>query len=110
MSGFRFSKYIKSNNQLPFDKLFDLLRELLNYTAGDLAEAMDWMNQLDREHKITDNNYGIGDFIKDLKEKGFIKENPENGNIEITSKTEQSIRQKALEEIFGKLKKSQIMI
>lgn len=107
MSGFLFSKFVKNNSQEPFDRLFDLLRELLNYTAGDLAEAMDWMNQLDREHKITDNNYGMGDFIKDLKEKGFIKENPENGEINITSKTEQSIRQKALEEIFGKLKKSQ---
>ncbi len=107
MSGFRFSKFVKTSGQVPFDRLFDLLRELLNYTAGDLAEAMDWMNQLDREHKITDSNYGMGDFIKDLKEKGFIKENPENGEIIITSKTEQSIRQKALEEIFGKLKKSQ---
>lgn len=107
MSGFRFSKFIKGNSKPPFDRLFDLLRELLNYTAGDLAEAMDWMNQLDREHKITDSNYGMGDFIKDLKEKGFIKENPENGEIIITSKTEQSIRQKALEEIFGKLKKAQ---
>ena len=81
MSGFRFSKFVKNNNQEPFDRLFDLLRELLNYTAGDLAEAMDWMNQLDREHKITDSNYGMGDFIKDLKEKGFIKENPENSII-----------------------------
>ena len=33
----------------------------------------------------------------------IINENPENGEINITIKTEQSIRQKALEEIFGKL-------
>jgi Ca-activated chloride channel family protein len=107
MSGFRFSKFIKNNSKLPFDRLFDLLKELLNYTAGDFAEAMDWMNQIDREHKITDSNYGMGDFIKDLKEKGFIKENEERGEIVITAKTEQTLRQKALEEVFGKLKKSQ---
>jgi uncharacterized protein with von Willebrand factor type A (vWA) domain len=107
MSGFKFSKFIKIEGQQPFDRLFDLFRELLNYTAGDYAEALDWMNQLDREHNITNSNYGMGDFIKDLKEKGFIKENPENGEIEITGKTEQSIRQKALEEVFGKLKKSE---
>jgi len=105
MSGFRFSKFTKHDGQPPFETLFELFRELLNYTAGDLNEAIDWMNQLDREHKITNSNYGMGDFIKDLKEKGFIKENPENGTIEITSKTEQSIRKKALEEVFGKLKK-----
>ncbi len=108
MSGFRFSKYTQRKGSSDFDRLFDLLRELLNYTSGDLAEAMDWMNQLDREHQLTNDQYGMGDFIKDLKDKGFIKQNNENGEIEITSKTEQSIRQKAFEEIFGKLKKTQL--
>ncbi len=107
MSGFRFSKFLKKSGQTEFDRLFDLFRELLNYTAGDLAEALDWMNQLDRQHQITNSNYGMGDFIKDLKEKGFIKENSESGEFEISSKTEQSMRQNALEEIFGKLKKAQ---
>src|SRR5690606_38406768 len=52
--------------------------------------------------------YGIGDFIQDLKDKGYIRENEEGGQISITAKTEQDIRKKALEEIFGKLKKSTI--
>ena len=34
------------------------------------------------------------------------KENPQDGSISITAKTEQDIRKSALEEIFGKLKKS----
>lgn len=105
MSGFRFTKYSSSGKSNPFERLLQLYLELLNYTAGDSAEALDWMNQIDREHDLTDNQYGMGDFIKDLKQKGYLKENGETGEFEITSKTEQSIRQKALNDIFGKLKK-----
>jgi uncharacterized protein with von Willebrand factor type A (vWA) domain len=48
----------------------------------------------------------MGDFVDELKEKGYIDENPVNGTISITSKTEQGIRRSSLEEIFGKLKKT----
>jgi uncharacterized protein with von Willebrand factor type A (vWA) domain len=47
----------------------------------------------------------VGDFIEDLKQNGYLKENPQDGKFAITAKTEQTIRQKSLEEIFGKLKK-----
>lgn len=106
MTGNRFSKFIPNPEENPFDKLFSLFRELLQYTAGNYAEALDWMNQLDREYKITSNQYGMGDFIRDLKEKGFIREDPESGEFTISPKTEQSIRKKSLEEVFGKIKKA----
>jgi len=48
----------------------------------------------------------MGDFIEDLKQNGYLEENPVNSEIKITSKSEQSIRKRSLEEIFGKLKKS----
>ena len=48
----------------------------------------------------------MGDFYDDLKQKGYIDEKKDTGEIKITSKTEQSIRKKSLEEIFGKLKKT----
>src|SRR5205085_5114892 len=51
-------------------------------------------------------DYGIGDFLEDLKEKGYIDENRQNGEIKITPKTERGIRKRSLEEIFGKLKKT----
>ncbi|HKG69529.1 MAG TPA: VWA domain-containing protein, partial [Segetibacter sp.] len=44
--------------------------------------------------------------LDELKDKGYIDENPVNGTIAITAKTEQGIRRSSLEEIFGKLKKS----
>lgn len=105
MKGFQFSKYLP--NERPkggFEELLKLFTELLNYTAGDAGEALAWMNELDKQYKFTTNEYGMGDFMEELKEKGYIKE--ENGNSKITAKTEQTIRKSALEEIFGKLKKA----
>ena len=74
--------------------------QLLTYTNGDVGEAMQWMNELDKEYKLTNDEYGMGDFFEDLKDKGYIDEKKENGGIKITPKTEQGIRKKSLEE-FG---------
>jgi Ca-activated chloride channel homolog len=107
MRGFHFSKFDPSENgQTKFDQLLDLFMQLLTYTSGDVAEAMDWMNQLDRQYELTNEEYGMGDFIEELRDKGYITEKEEQGKIEITPKTEQAIRKKSLEEIFGKLKKT----
>jgi uncharacterized protein with von Willebrand factor type A (vWA) domain len=104
---FNFSKYDPSENAATdFEKLLDLFMQLLIYTSGDFAEAMQWLNELDRDNNLTSDEYGIGDFLEDLKQKGYIDENVINGEIKITSKTEQGIRKKSLEEIFGKLKKT----
>lgn len=107
MRGFNFSKYDPNeNSKTDFEKLLDLFMQLLIYTNGDFAEAMRWMNELDKEHKLTSDQYGMGDFLEDLKDKGYIDENNKTGEIRITSKSEQLIRKKSLEEIFGKLKKT----
>lgn len=107
MIGYRFSEFIEDHEgQTPFDKLFNLFKELLIYTSGDLNEALSWMNELDKEYKLTNNEYGMGDFIEDLKDKGYLGEDQDSGGFIITSKTEQTIRRSALEEIFGKLRKS----
>lgn len=106
MRGYRFSKYKPTVlDDVGFDSLLKLFTELLNYTAGDAGEALAWLNELDKQYNITKDNYGIGDFMDELKEKGYLKES-DSANPVITAKTEQAIRQSALEEIFGKLKKS----
>ena len=107
MKGFHFSKYDpKQNGKSKFEQLLDLFTQLLTYTNGDAAEALDWMNQLDRKYQLTNDAYGMGDFIEDLKQNGYLEENPASGQFKITPKTEQSIRKQSLEEIFGKLKKA----
>lgn len=107
MRGFQFSKYQASDDgKSSFEKLLDLFLQLLTYTNGDFNEAMQWLNELDKEYKLTDDDYGIGDFIEDLKSRGYIAPDQNNGEIKITPKTEQGIRKKSLDEIFGKIKKT----
>lgn len=108
MIGYRFADYIpdpQKNN--PFQNLLDIFTQLLTFTSGDVEEALSWLTALDKEHGLTADDYGLGDFIQDLKDKGFIEDDPQKtGFFQITSKTERTIRQQSLEEIFGRLKKS----
>src|SRR6195952_3503273 len=107
MRGYFFSKFDPNQEgKTPFDKLMELFMQLLTYTSGDVGEALQWLNELDRQFELTSQEYGMGDFIDDLKDKGYIDENKQTGEIKITPKTEQGIRKKSLEEIFGKLKKT----
>src|SRR5258706_8303936 len=107
MKGFHFTKYDpNSEGKSKFEQLLDLFMQLLTYTSGDVAEAMQWLNELDKQYELTNDEYGMGDFIDELKEKGYITEDNQKGQIKITPKTEQGIRKKSLEEIFGKLKKT----
>lgn len=106
--GFTFKKY-EVTEQSPFEKLFDIFQEIIMHTSGDLDEALDWMRELDKEYKLTNDEYTMDDFIEDLKKKGYIREEikPDGkGGMAITSKTERSIRQRALDQIFGNLKRS----
>lgn len=107
MKGFRFSNFDpRSSGKTTFEQLMDLFMQLLNYTSGDANEALNWLTQLDKKYQLTTEEYGMGDFIEDLKEKGYLDENKANGEFKITPKTEQGIRKRSLEEIFGKLKKT----
>ena len=106
--GFYFKQY-EAPFQTPFDKLFGIFKELITHTSGDFDEAIDWLRELDKEYKLTDEHYTIDDFIEDLKRKGYIRDElKEDGTsgIGITAKTERAIRQQALDNIFGNLKRS----
>jgi len=107
MRGYFFSKFDPDRQgKTPFEQLMDAFLQLLTYTSGDVMEALQWLNELDREYSLTSDAYGMGNFIEDLKDKGYIDENRQTGEIKITPKTEQGIRKRSLEEIFGKLKKT----
>ena len=108
MIGYRFTEFIpeKNHEQNTFDNLLNIFLQLLVITSGDVNEALSWLTNLDREHHISNSEYGIGDFIDDLRNKGYIDDKNEKGELRITAKSEQEIRRSALEEIFGKLKKS----
>ncbi len=116
--GFRFEFYDPEEKN-PFDRLFEIFKELITHTSGDFDEAINWLRELDKEYKLTTPDYTIDDFIEDLKQRGYIKEefDPEagqdgdgsgdpGGRFSITAKTEQLLRKHALEQIFGNMRKS----
>ena len=118
--GFVFKKY-EPINKSPFEKLFDIFKDLITHTSGDFDEAISWLRELDKEYNLTDEYYTIEDFIEDLKNKGYIREEFDldedgdghgevdgigKGNFSITAKTERAIRKQALDQIFGKIRRS----
>lgn len=107
MLGLRFTDYTPDQGGGgKFDDLLKVFLQLLTVTSGDVSEALNWMNQLDQKYNLTSDEYGMGDFIKDLKDRNYIEENEDDSTtFNITAKGEQSIRKQSLEEIFGKLKK-----
>jgi len=40
--GFVFKTY-EVENQSPFEKLFEIFKELITHTSGDFDEAIDWL-------------------------------------------------------------------
>ena len=89
-----------------FERLLDLFQQLLQYTAGDAAEALRWLTQLDQRYGLTDDQMGIGDFIEELKKQGYLRDDERTGLLKITARTERTLRQRSLEEIFRQLRKS----
>lgn len=115
-TGLRFTTYSAPEKSV-FDKLFDIFQELITHTSGDVEEALDWLRQLDLEYQLTTPEYTIDDFIEDLKAKGFLGEeiDPDsvgekgegggNPSLAMSAKLERMLRARAMEQIFGKLKR-----
>ncbi len=108
MLGYKFTQFIPDlTGGTTFDKLLDLFMQILTHTSGDVGETLHWLNLLDRKYGLTNDEYGMGDFIQDLKDQGYIQDDEQGGGTYIiTAKSEQTIRKRSLEEIFGKLRKA----
>jgi uncharacterized protein with von Willebrand factor type A (vWA) domain len=106
---YSFTPYIEPHKS-NFEKLFDVFKELILYTSGDVEEALDWLDELNKQYKISDPDYTIDDFVDELKERGFLREEIETPGgaptRSISEKTERLLRKSAMNKIFGKLKKS----
>lgn len=114
--GFTISKHIPEDIS-HFERVFDIFKDVLTHTSGDIEEAFEWLDMLDKEYQIFTDEYTLQDFEEDLKKRGYIKEeiDPEKGNTGtgkgknlLTAKLESALREYALDQIFGKLKKSGI--
>ena len=107
-SGYVFTPF-EAPNQSPFEKVFDVFSELITHTSGDVDEALEWLDVLDKEYKLTTEDYTMEDFIEDLKKKGYLREEIQpdgQGQLSITAKTERVLRKNAMDQIFGKIRKN----
>lgn len=87
-----------------FENLFNLFQQLLLITAGDIREALEWLTELDRQHGVTDEDMGMGDFIEELKNRGYIE--PDEQQVwRLTPSSERGLRRRSLEEIFRQIEK-----
>jgi Ca-activated chloride channel family protein len=104
MIGFRFSQYIPpKDTRTPFERLLEIFLELIVHASGDVEETFRWMEILDKEHGITDENYTLEDFRRDLEKSGYLKGQGSGGGL--SAKTEKVIRKRSLDQIFGNLKR-----
>jgi len=71
MLGNRFSKYTPppDSEKSDFEKLLKIFMQLILITSGNVSEALQWLTEVDKQYNLTNSNYGIGDFIEDLKKK-----------------------------------------
>lgn len=109
-TGLRFSRHVPKE-QSPFERLFEIFKELITHTSGDFDEAIDWLRELDKEYTLTDENYTIDDFVRDLLEHSYIQpkgggKDGDGSGMALTPKTEKLLREHALKQVFGKLKKA----
>ncbi len=103
----------------PFQRLYNIFQELITHTSGEVEEAIEWLRELDKEYDLTNEDYTIDDFIDELLEKGVLRQefedDPSDGEknsefskkLKATAKLERELRKRALNQIFGKLKRGQ---
>jgi len=108
MKGWNFKKRTaKSEQSSLFDQLLDIFKQLLLFTSGNVAESISWLTELDKEHDLSTESYGIADFVQELIDKGYISEpSANNPKSRPTAKMEIFLRKSALRDIFNDLKKS----
>jgi Ca-activated chloride channel family protein len=107
MFSWRFRKYDPNAfSDNPFENLLKLFKELLMFSSGNVNEALSWLTELDKKYNLTKPDYGIADFIREMKEKGYLKEDGKDRKMVPAAKMEIELRRKALEDVFDDLKKS----
>lgn len=96
----------KHGREERFRQLRDFFNRLLIATAGDVEEALEYMESIGDRHGWFDEHYTFEDFRKDLLGDGTVKaEGIELGrpHLRLTSQGERFLRTGALERIFGSL-------
>ena len=70
--GITYSKHIPKN--ITIRKSFEIFKDLLTHTSGNLDETFRWLDILDKEYNIFTDEYTLENFEEDLKRRGYIKD------------------------------------
>lgn len=89
--------------KLSMDQVMKVFNQLLSHTGGDVEQALRWLEYLWDKHNFFDGKLGIDDFKKFLEESGTV-ERARTGEMKLSPKGEQRIRQDAFDEIFSQLR------
>lgn len=90
-----------------FRRIFSIFNELFLVTSGDVKESLEWLKELHERFNVFTGHYSYDNFIKDLKQKGMIKNAGNSASsFAATTKLGHLVRELAFQSIFGKLKKS----
>lgn len=110
MIGWQFNQQMSGENEDPFDRLFRIFKDLIIHTSGDVDEALSWLTELDKAYQLTDDQYGIADFIDDLYKKGYLRDDRQGNRgpvtTVVTAKLEGALRKFVLDEVFDQLNKT----
>ena len=61
--GFTFTKHTPEEIS-HFDRVFEVFKDLLTHTSGDIEEAFEWLEMLDKEYDIFTDEYTLADLKK----------------------------------------------
>jgi len=86
------------------EDLLNLFRQLLAKSAGDVDQALEWLDYIAQKHDIWDENLNLESFKDMLKQQGEVSEKVP-GQLELTPKGAKALRVAALNEIFNGLGK-----
>lgn len=105
---YRYSKWTPESqtDEQRLQQLVSLFSYMMIQTNGDVEEALDWLRQIAEKYDLFNESMSIDEFINKLRELGIIADIDDIPTL--TDKGVQQIRQDALREIFGSLKKSSI--
>ena len=107
MKGWRFVQFDQTSlGEAPFERLLKIFQDLLIYSSGNVSEALSWLTDLDQEYELSDDEYGLADFIQELIDKGYVTKPSQHGLSKPSAKMELELRRKALDDIFDQLAKS----
>lgn len=84
--------------------LFKLFQKLLNMSAGNVEQALEWLDILAQRHGLWGDGLDFESFKQMLQDSGHIQES-QRGRKELTPKGERFMRQEALRDLFGDMRK-----